>query len=255
MRTRTPALLLLVQLASSAGLGAQQRQGETSDDIRARLKVTAAGTELSVTLHTGEMLKGELSDTREDAFGIWVEDEALRERHHLTGGRVKRWIRFEDVEALDGAAAVALSGEALARRMRIGDEVRLLTRGGEKVHGEIANFDGDLIELDRRSFRLSDGDLQRIDLRIHDSLANGALIGAGIGGGLTALACAQYCEGAGAVVGGLILAGGFAGLGALLDSLSLSHRVIYSNPEPGTNWSVAPVVGRDRKGIFFSLRF
>jgi hypothetical protein len=140
--------------------------------------------------------------------------------------------------------------------MRIGDDVRILTRGGETVSGEVEDFDGDFLRLDGgKSFRLREGHLQRIDLRVDDSLANGALIGAGIGAGWTALACTQGCEAGLAVVGGLILAGGGAGLGALVDALVRGHKVIYSGPESGTRWSLMPMVDRDKKGLLFSVRF
>jgi hypothetical protein len=120
-------------------------------------------------------------------------------------------------------------------------------------------FDGDLLQLDERSYRLSDGDVQQIEMKMDDSLLNGALIGLGVGAGLVALGCAApgECDSGAAVVSALILGGGLAGLGALFDAAHAGSEVVYVSPQgaPSKRLSVAPLLTRNKKGLLFTIRF
>jgi hypothetical protein len=111
------------------------------------------------------------------------------------------------------------------------------------------------VRVDGKNYRLSEGEVQQIDLRLDDSVTNGALIGAAIGGGWIALACVSGCEPEVAAVAGLITVGAGAGLGALFDSLNHGHQVIYARPESKTTWSIAPILGRGKKGLALRVSF
>lgn len=255
MRTRVALLLLLGALPLAASLGAQERRNETPEEIRARVNATPIGTELKVTLYDGQSFEGELAEVGEESFSVWLDERATQERIGLKTARLKKWIRYEEIGALHGAAVVTLSQEALLYRMRIGDNIRLRTTISETVRGRVEDFDGDLLHLEGKTFSLSEGDVQQIELRVDDPLANGTLIGAGVGVGLVALACAtaQGCDADMALLGGLFYAGAGAGLGALFDAMNHGYQVIYAASARGTTWSIAPLLDRDKKGFVFLL--
>lgn len=256
-------MLSLTLVLAPANLSAQTTAGPADAAIRfrARIVATPIGAELEVTLEGGEKVEGELDEVEAESFGVWVEvEEATRKQLNLTSGRLKKWIRYDQVVEIRGAAAeVALSGEELAFRMRIGDSVRIHTREGDEVRGPVESFDGDLLRVDTRSFHLSQGDVQRIERKVQDSLVNGALIGLGVGVGWTALACSSSgeCDASAATVVAIILGGGCAGLGALFDALRTGTEVVYVGPARSdrTRFGVAPLLTSDKKGLLVSLQF
>jgi hypothetical protein len=102
--------------------------------------------------------------------------------------------------------------------------------------------------------------IERIDLRVEDSLKNGVLIGAGIGASVGLLACYSVDEGCGARVGAeaiLWYGGAGAGLGALFDALFHDRRPIYVAPGSATESKIqlGLIVTRERKGLFVSWSF
>jgi hypothetical protein len=250
---------LLFHVPSILGAQGTPGGGTPPERLRARLLATRIGTELTVTLDSGDLVQGELADVADESFGIWVKpDEAARRRLHLTSGRLKKRIAYQDISAIEGAGSVAQSGSELAYRMRVGDTVRLRTGDGREVRGRVDDFDGDLLRIDSRSFHLSSGEVQRIERKVDDPVTNGALIGLGIGAGWIGLVCASYggCDGE-AIVPGLVVAGGGAGLGALIDALYTHREVVYVSPSahPPKKLEVSPILTRDRKGLLFSLHF
>jgi hypothetical protein len=245
---------------TGAGVSAQERveSDNSAASFRARLSATPIGTDLVVTVVGGEVIQGPLADVAADAFAVWVTpDAATREHVRLISGRLQKRISYQDVAAIQGASIVALSGRELAYRMRLGDTVYLRTGEGKEVHGRLEDFDGDRMRVGSSSFRLSSGEVERIDMKVDDSVANGALIGLGIGGGYCALVCATSggCSSED-VAAAVIISGGAAGLGALFDALHKTREVIYVSPSAvPKQLTVSPLWMRDRKEILVSLRF
>jgi hypothetical protein len=235
-------------------------QTDAANRFRAQIGGSPIGTDLEVTLEGGERVEGELAEIETESFGLWVEpDEETKKKFRLTSGRVKKRMRYDRVVALRGAAsAVAFSGEQLAFRMRVGDSVRIHTPEGDEVRGRVDEFDGDLLRVDMRSFHLSQGEVQRIEMKVQDSLTNGALIGLGVGVGWMGLVCAAggECSGPAAAISALILGGGGAGLGALFDALHTGADVVYNAPgRAGTRLSQAPLFTAEKKRALVTLRF
>jgi hypothetical protein len=142
--------------------------------------------------------------------------------------------------------------------MRAGDYVRLHPVDGERVTGRVESVDGDIISLDGKSFDLSRGGVEQIELRIDDSLANGALIGGGIAAGYVGVSCAAGggCGSDSVVwVATAILVAAGAGLGAYIDSLRHGYKTIYPAPASETTWSIVPIIDGDTKAVVFSLSF
>ncbi len=251
----------------SAIVGAQEPLpdvgSEAEENLRATLLGTTIGRPLTIALRSGETVEGELAEVGGDSFEVWVTpDEETRSRLGLTGGRVKRTIRFEEVENIPGVAIVARSADRLAYRMGLGDTVYVLTAAGDTFKGTVDDFDGDVLRLGGRTMSLSGAQgetIDQIDLRVDDSLKNGVLIGAGIGVSLAALACISL-GGCGADEGAVIAAfyaGAGSGLGALFDALSHRRQLIYVAPPstPAPRVRLLPVLTRDRKGLLISVGF
>ena len=157
---------------------------------------------------------------------------------------------------------VSRSAEGLAYRMRFGDTISVWTPSGGTITGRIEGFDGDELRVDGKTFSLSRGEVREIEVRVDDSLANGALIGVSVGTGMAlatcvALAgdgndCAQFIL----VLGG-IYAGAGAGLGVMVDALHQGHEVVYVAPRAASErkLSIVPLFTRDKKGVLVSLGF
>jgi hypothetical protein len=97
------------------------------------------------------------------------------------------------------------------------------------------------VDGDARTFR--EGGVREIQVRPDDSLANGVLIGAAIGGALGGLPYLDNeCHGDPACVGGIAFAAGIgAGAGALIDLFIRSRRLIYERPPVSISWILRPI--------------
>ena len=110
-----------------------------------------------------------------------------------------------------------------------GEEVVVIHAGsGQELRGR-------LVELSATSLGILVGDhrvevpiddVLRIDIR-HDSLKNGAIIGASVMGGLVALACADIDDGSGCVTAFVIESGLGALVGAGIDAMHRGRTPIY----------------------------
>jgi hypothetical protein len=252
MRSRFALLSALLSLP----VPTSQASDEAANRIEASLLLTPIGTRISATLVNGEKVEGELAEVDDEAFGLWIQpDEAMQERLNLPSAKVKKEIRYEDVKELSGAREPTLSSDDLRYRLRAGDSIRLRASDGSKTGGRIEAFDGDLLLVDERSFRLSEGSVERIDMVVHDPLKNGVLIGFGIGAGLVGLSCLAGCDAGLAVAAALVYGGGGAGLGALFDSLRTKSEIVYLPPAggPTRRLSFAPLLTRDAKGLVVRL--
>ncbi len=157
---------------------------------------------------------------------------------------------------------VSRSAEGLSYRMRYGDTISLRTPSGGTITGRIEDFDGDELRVGGKTFSLSRGEVRQIDVRVNDSLANGALIGAGVGTGLTLATCVALSgDGNDSAACVLFLAGVYAGagagLGALFDALHRGREVVYVAPSAASDrkLSIVPLFTRDKKGVLVSLGF
>lgn len=271
MREGAVLLLLWTLVLGPEHLRAQERPPEVSregaEHLRATLLGTPVGRELTIALRSGETVEAPLADVGDDSFGVWVTpDEETQRRLGVTGARIKRRILYKEVESIQGGeevANVATTADRLAYRMRFADTVYVRSANGATVKGRVVDFDGDVLHIDHRTLSLSgaEGDkIERIDLRVEDSLKNGVLIGAGIGAAaLVTLAClSDDCGGDGyVVVGAAFYAGIGAGLGALFDILLNDRELIYVAPDSpsGPRLLAAPILSQDRKGILVSISF
>jgi hypothetical protein len=102
----------------------------------------------------------------------------------------------------------------------------------------------------------------RVRQRRSDSLTNGLVIGAVAGTAyfVTAAALLKDSDGGDvivstALVGGVLFAGAGAAAGAGIDALIVRRQVIYERPASGGSVSVAPLLGRGRRGVAVSVRF
>jgi hypothetical protein len=179
------------------------------------------------------------------------------------------------VAALVGALSVATPAPSAAQepvrdfsqlntQLRPGDTVWVTDAQGREVKGRILSLSHDALALEGGSARsFGAPDVATISLRRHDSLGNGALIGLGVGGGLTLVAClvsvessdAGWCVAAAAVYGGI-----GAGIGVGIDALIPGKKILaYRAPAPGgparARLSIAPLVSPRAKGVAVSFAF
>ena len=152
----------------------------------------------------------------------------------------------------------------LDTRLKPGDKVWVTDAQGREVKGRIAAIGADALTLDAGGSKtFSAGDVRLVMERRHDSLANGALIGLGVGGLGTGLACLATMEGSDrdwclpvAVVYGGIGAAIGLGIDAMIPGKKLVvYRAPGSTGSSQARLSVAPVVSPRAKGVAVSFSF
>jgi hypothetical protein len=162
------------------------------------------------------------------------------------------------------AQAVASTFEQLSVLVKPGDKVLVMDAAGVEAEGRIGTLaPGELILVTAAGPRkLGERDVARIRQRRQDSLANGAVIGAvaGMAYFLTILAIFGDSDGGDVIVptvifGGVMLTGLGAAAGVGIDALITSRQVIYRPPAGEKTISVAPLVGRGRRGAAVTVRF
>jgi len=166
--------------------------------------------------------------------------------------------------------AVALAGPAsalaqlptstldqLSLIVREGDLVSVRDRTGTSIRGRIMDVRTDRLIIDAggipRSW--SADELREIRRRTHDSVLNGAIIGAVIGGGLTSsIYLDNECRGdpvcAKAVIVYAVIG---AAAGAGIDALIRANPLIYRRSVSRVSWSVAPTFSVDHRGAGIQL--
>lgn len=132
-----------------------------------------------------------------------------------------------------GSQPVTTSLEDL-KRLRNATTVTVLDTNGQEFRGTIADVTESRLDLqiEREIRRFEAVDVRSVRMRKEDSVANGALIGAAVGGGLTSLAFLDNechddpaCYRATAIYGGI---GAIAG--AIVDALIHRSVVVYAAP-------------------------
>jgi len=152
----------------------------------------------------------------------------------------------------------------LNTRLRPGDSIWVTDAQGREAKGRILSLSTEELTLEggsRRSFGAPD--VSTIQIRRNDSLGNGALIGLGVGGGLTLVAClvsvesgdAGWCAAAAAVYGGI-----GAGIGVGIDALIPGKKILAYRAPGSTNAArarvrVVPVITPRVKGLAVSFGF
>ena len=139
--------------------------------------------------------------------------------------------------------------------------VTVIDTGGRQFRGTVDSASPTQLSLrtGRETRQFGVAEVRSVRVRREDSLINGALIGAAVGGGLTSLYFLDNechddpaCYGAVAAFAGL---GALAGLG--IDALRHRSVVVYTAPASGTarRVAVAPVLGRGRTGLRMTIAF
>lgn len=168
------------------------------------------------------------------------------------------------VAATAEAQELAGTFDQLRVLVKPGDTLTIVDDSGRRVEGKVSSLSASALSLTvsgtPRQFQSAE--VNTIEKRGPDSLKNGALIGLAIGGGIGAVgmialaATAESNPGA-FVAAGMFMYGGIgAGIGAGVDALIEGRRVIYARSGSArSTLTVAPLLGRTRKGMRVSLRF
>jgi len=166
--------------------------------------------------------------------------------------------------------ASSLAAQTNADRVRAsvkpGQKVSVVDDGGQEVHGRIGEMTADALTVLDEGKR-ADVPYDRIVTidRPDDSLANGALIGLGVGTGLGLVAILSeddsqctpdgfFCDTPDrAYVAGVLVLGGLgAAVGVGIDALIHRNRAIYRRGG-GAVTSAAAIVGHGRRGVALSV--
>lgn len=162
------------------------------------------------------------------------------------------------------AQAVATSFDQLAVVVKPGDKVSVVDNAGSETEGRVGSVSRDALSIVTKAGPrvLGQADVVRVRQRRSDSLVNGMIIGAIAGTAYFATAAALLKDSDGgdvivstAIVGGVLFAGAGAAAGAGVDALIARRQVIYERPASGSSVSVAPLLGRGRRGMAVSVRF
>jgi hypothetical protein len=138
-----------------------------------------------------------------------------------------------------------------------GDLVIVRDQTGTRTRGRILAVRTDQVVIDTGDITRawSASELREVRRRTPDSVLNGALIGAAIGGGLTSLIYLDNeCRGdpacAKAVVVYAVIG---AAAGAGVDALVRADRVIYRSSGGRVSWSIAPALSVDERRVGVQL--
>ena len=166
--------------------------------------------------------------------------------------------------AICGAQEPVRDFTQLNTRLVPGDTVWVTDAQGREVKGRIGALGADAITLDGGGGRTFGApDVRTIEVRRNDSLGNGALIGLGIGGGLTLGLClansdsndAGWCAAAAAIYAGIGAAIG-VGIDAMIPGKKLvAYRAPGAAGAPSARLSLAPFVTPRAKGVAVSFAF
>lgn len=150
-----------------------------------------------------------------------------------------------------GAQAIAQDFTELARTVGTGDRVHVFDLAGREIVGPIAELTTEVIVIGggARAIRLDRERVVLVRKDRQDSIANGVLIGAGIGGGLGLLAsvnCSGFAfdECTGPIVAGSVAWG--VGIGVLADLIHRTPRDIYRAGPARAAIRVQPIAGQGR---------
>jgi hypothetical protein len=150
-----------------------------------------------------------------------------------------------------------------------GDKVSVTETDGTVTKGKIEDVSTSSLRLmrDRRSIELPESRVLEIKKKdpLGNGVRNGALVGAGVCGGLGALVAYSFCEGAvGCGLGATAVvalsagigAGVGAGIGLGIDAIKSRSITVYrAKPGRMTRFNIVPVLLKGSTGIAVSISF
>jgi hypothetical protein len=148
----------------------------------------------------------------------------------------------------------------LSLLVKPGDEVTIIDTAGHELRGRITALTEDTITLGKGAAarRLQEHEVVLIQQRRTDSLVNGTLIGAAVGGGLGLLmeascgprsACAEAPDGQ-MLLGGLVWG---TAVGLLIDIFIKTPRAVFQAGASRVGVGVTPLATRHRIGAHVTL--
>lgn len=160
----------------------------------------------------------------------------------------------------------ATTPDQLSVLLRPGETVWVTDGSGHEVKGRLLTLAGDALQVEISGLpqSIEFATVQRVQHRHADSLLNGTLIGAAVGGGLVGLFWAAWCSDAECddddeYIGGsvAIYSAVGAGIGALCDVMIKGKRTVYEAPAGRAipSVTVSPLVTREARGVSIGLRF
>jgi hypothetical protein len=148
-----------------------------------------------------------------------------------------------------GVVAQTVSTDAVAARVKSGDTVYVLDHASREITGVFGKLSESTITLmvngELRDIPFSE--VRRLTRRGGDSLWNGVLIGAGVGGlagGLT--------QGPAAGLGGAII---YGAIGGIIDWAVPGRVDVYRAPVTRRSVSIGPFVAKEQRGVRVAIRF
>jgi hypothetical protein len=165
------------------------------------------------------------------------------------------------------AQGIATTFQELRLLVRPGDNVTVTDVSGREVSGRITDLSASSLALmaDGQPREWRETEVATIRQRRGDSLANGALIGLGIGAGVTAIGIAIWVNSdtyEGEVTGGdaVLVTAIYGGLGAAIgtgiDALMTRRQVVFEKRSAsGIAFQVAPLLTPARTGARLSIGF
>jgi hypothetical protein len=163
--------------------------------------------------------------------------------------------------AVSTRAAAAQGSAAVAPGVRTGETIWVTTTGGTELKGSVvsSSVTSLILNMDAEMVTVPLMEVRRIEVR--DSLANGALIGALIGGGISAWAgitldrdCDGQCGNWGAITRFIALgagAGALAGMG--IDALI--RREIKRSPWTSRSVAIVPTLSKAHRALRLVVRW
>ena len=158
------------------------------------------------------------------------------------------------------SAQTAQSLEQLQVLVKPGDTVWVTDTAGRELKGRIEQLTSATLKVNSKGVIHDFSETSLTNIRYSDSLKNGTLIGAGVGGGFGTLGFIAACLSDDCAFGAAFL-GSWTGIGALtgmgIDAIHGHRKIIYRAPSSSalTHIRIAPLAGRKAKGVLVSLSF
>lgn len=185
---------------------------------------------------------------------------------HARTGKLAAWVVGSVVAGAALLSPCVASAQAPVRtfdqldtRVKAGDTVWVTDVQGRKTKGKVSTLDGTSLTLRDGEIVFKEADVRVLELKRHENLKGGTLVGLAAGIGIGVVSFAPWCRGPGCVwVVGMFGAMG-AGIGCGVDALIPENRrdIVYSATSANSagRISIAPVIGRKSTGVALSFRF